>query len=80
MTNDEQKKADADLQTLSALLMVVFLATLLMGLIAMILPAVLGIFRVVTGLGWFSLLHYAVWGWWLGRHLKPDVDAETRSR
>ena len=46
MNDDQQAKSEADTRTLMALLMVVVVATLLMALIAMILPGVLGVVLV----------------------------------
>ena len=77
MNDDAQAKSDADSRTLSALLMVVVVASLILGLIAMILPGVLGIILVVGGLAWFGVLHYALWGWWLGGYLRLLEEAET---
>ncbi len=77
MSDDPQAKSDADSRTLSALLMVVVIASLILGLIAMILPGVLGIFLVVGGLAWFGVLHYALWGWWLGGYLRRLEEAES---
>lgn len=75
--DDPQAKSDADSRTLSALLMVVVIASLILGLIAMILPGVLGIILVVGGLAWFGVLHYALWGWWLGSYLRRREEAES---
>ena len=99
--DDPQTKSDADSRTLSALLMVVVIASLILGLIAlilpgvlgillvvgiaslilgliaMILPGVLGILLVVGGLAWFGVLHYALWGWWLGGYLRRREEAES---
>ena len=77
MSDDTQAKNDADSRTLSALLMVVVIASMILGLIAMILPGVLGIFLVVGGLAWFGVLHYALWGWWLGGYLRRREEAES---
>ncbi len=77
MNDDPQSKSEADSRTLSALLMVVVVASLLLGLVAMILPAVLGIILVVGGLAWFAVLHYALWGWWLGGYLRRQEAADS---
>ena len=60
--------------------MAIFLAFLGVGLFAILLfgcsggnPAVL---VLLLGIGGFMLLHYLVWGWWLGRAIvrKQDKD------
>lgn len=78
MNDDRQARSEADTRTLMALWAVVLVATLLMSLVATILPAVLGIVLVVGGIGWFALMHYVVWGWWLGGYLRRQAacDAE----
>ena len=77
MNDDEKSKSEADARTLIALLMVVLAATLIMALIAMILPAVLGVVLVVGGIGWFALMHYVVWGWWLGGYLRRQAERDA---
>jgi hypothetical protein len=76
MSDDEQARREADSRTLSALLLVVVVASLILGLIAMILPAVLGIVLIVGGMAWFGFLHYLLWGWWLGSYLKRMDEGE----
>ncbi len=77
MNDDEKSKSEADTRTLMALLVVVLAASLLMALIAMILPAVLGIVLVVGGIGWFAVMHYVVWGWWLTGYLKRQAERDA---
>ena len=77
MNDANQAKSDADARTLSALLLVVVIASLILGLIAMILPGVLGIILVLGSLAWFGVLHYALWGWWLGGYLRRLEAAES---
>ncbi|MEK6260044.1 MAG: hypothetical protein AABP62_15590 [Planctomycetota bacterium] len=76
MNDDEKTKSEADTRTLSALLMVVVVATLLMALIAMILPGVLGVVLVVGGIGWFAVMHYVLWGWWLSGYLRRQAERD----
>ena len=77
MNDDEKSKSEADTRTLMALLMIVVVASLLMAFIAMILPAVLGIVLVVGGIGWFAVMHYVVWGWWLSGYLKRQAERDA---
>jgi len=78
MSDDEKSKSEADTRTLMALLMVVVIATLLMALIAMILPGVLGIVLVVGGIGWFAVMHYVLWGWWLSGYLRRQAERDAQ--
>jgi hypothetical protein len=80
MNDEEKSKSEADTRTLSALLMVVVVATLMMALIAMILPGVLGVVVVVGGIGWFAVMHYVVWGWWLGGYLRRQAVRAAEDR
>ena len=77
MNDDEKSKSEADARTLIALLMVVLAATLIMALIAMIFPAVLGVVLVVGGIGWFAVMHYVLWGWWLGGYLRRQAERDA---
>ena len=79
MNDNEKSKSEADTRTLMALLTVVLVATLLMALIAMILPAVLGVVLVVGGIGWFAVMHYVLWGWWLGGYLRRQAERDEPS-
>ena len=77
MNDDEKSKSEADARTLIALLMVVLAATLIMALIAMILPGVLGVVVVLGGIGWFAVMHYVLWGWWLGGYLRRQAERDA---
>jgi hypothetical protein len=37
---------------------------------ALVTPHLLGIALVIAGFVGFGSLHYLIWGWWLGRHLR----------
>lgn len=47
----------------------------MIGLTAMVLPAALGFVAVIFGMFSFGVLHYLLWGWWLGKPRQPDEDA-----
>jgi CHASE2 domain-containing sensor protein len=74
MSDDRRSKTEADQRTLLALSLVMFAALLLLGLTALVVPALLGIVLVVGGMILFGSAHYVVWGWWLPRFLKRDRD------
>jgi len=78
MNDDGKAKSEADTRTFVALLLIVVAATLLLGVMALVLPQLLGVYLVVGGLAWFGLMHYLLWGWWLGSYLKRQAarDAE----
>jgi hypothetical protein len=76
MTDDANSKSEADTRTFSALLLVVVVATLLLALIGVILPGLLGVLLIVGGMAWFGVMHYLVWGWWLGDYLRRAAERE----
>lgn len=75
----DDKTREADRNTMVALLMVASVVTLLLGMMAVILPNILGIVVIVAGLGWFGVMHYALWGWWLGPYLKRMDHEDDRN-
>lgn len=81
MSDDEgRSKNEADQRTLIALLMLVFVSLLLLGLTALVMPALLGVVLVVGGMLIFGSAHYILWGWWLPRYLSrhPDPDDDKK--
>ena len=77
MSDDEDRtKSEADQRTLMALTLVVFAALLLLGLMALVMPHLLGVVLVVGGMLLFGSAHYVLWGWWLPRFLNRNRDAD----
>jgi hypothetical protein len=60
-----------NMATLVALLGMIFLGACLVGLVALVTPAALGI--VIVGFGFFLVgaFHYVTWGWWF---MRPRAD------
>ena len=80
MNDDEKAKSEADQRTFAALLMVVVIAHVLLGVMALVLPQLLGVVLVVGGIGWFAVMHYVLWGWWLPGYLKRQAERDEESR
>jgi CHASE2 domain-containing sensor protein len=81
MSDDEDRsKSQADQRTLIALLLMVFVSLLLLGLTALVMPALLGVVLVIGGMLLFGSTHYLLWGWWLPRYLNrhPDPDSDDK--
>lgn len=76
MTDEDRSKNAADQRTLVALSLLVFVAVLLLGLTALVMPALLGVVLVVGGMLLFGSAHYVLWGWWLPRYLNRNRAAE----
>ena len=74
--DDDRTKGEADQRTLMALTLVVFASLMLLGLTALVMPALLGIVLVVGGMILFGSAHYVLWGWWLPRFLNRNRDAD----
>jgi hypothetical protein len=70
MSDDDQSRNSADQRTWIALVLMVFVALSLLGLMAMVAPHLLGVILVLGGLIFFGSAHYVIWGWWLPRYLK----------
>ena len=77
MSDDPESKNDADRRTFLALFILLFMAGLLLGLTALVLPALLGVVLVVAGIGLFGVMHYLVWGWWLSGYLQRNPGPES---
>jgi hypothetical protein len=68
--------AQRDAATCLALVGVLFVASALLALVALVLPQVRALFLVVGGLLFLIGLHYVTWGWWLSRSPAPEDDAD----
>jgi len=64
--------------TAIALLGLLLISAALLGLMAMVLPQVLGILIVVLIFAVPAVFHYLLWGWWLSqvRDREREADAE----
>ena len=58
--------------TVLALLGMLLAFGALVALAAMVLPAVVGFLAVIFGIFLFGVLHYLLWGWWLGKPRRPN--------
>lgn len=76
MKDDIQAKREADQRTFAALLMVFVVANSLLGVMALVLPQLLGVVLVVGGIGWFAVMHYVLWGWWLPGYLRRQAERD----
>jgi hypothetical protein len=68
--------AQRDAATCLALVGMLFVASGLLALVALVLPQVRALILVAGGLVLFVALHYVTWGWWLSRSPAPEDDAE----
>jgi len=70
MASTESREAG----TWGALVALLVVSFGLLGLIALVTPHLLGVVLVVGGLGGFVVMHYVLWGWWLGQSLTHDAE------
>ena len=62
--------------TAIALLGLMLISAALLGLMALVLPQVLGILIVILIFAVPAAFHYLVWGWWLSQSRKREQEAE----
>jgi hypothetical protein len=70
--------SQSNVATAIALFGLVLLAAALLGLMAMVLPELLGILIVILIFAVPAAFHYLVWGWWLSQMREEELDAEAR--
>ena len=80
MNDDEQKKlkSEADARTFAALVMMIVVAHSLLGVMALVLPQLLGVVLIVAGFVWFAVMHYVLWGWWLSGYLQRQAERDAQ--
>ncbi len=74
--SDSTSTARSDMATAIALLGLVIIALGLLGLMALVLPQVLGIVIVILIFVVPAALHYLVWGWWMSQLREQEVEVE----
>jgi hypothetical protein len=62
--------------TAIALLGLLLISALLLGLMALVLPQVLGVLVVILIFALPAAIHYLVWGWWLSQARERERDEE----
>ena len=76
MKQQSPRGTQSNTATMVALLGLILLGACLVGLVALVTPAALGI--VVVGFGFFLVgaFHYLTWGWWFMRSRGPEDSDE----
>lgn len=75
-SRNSQSKNQSNAATAIALLGLVLISAALLGLMAMVLPQLLGIIIVVLIFAVPTALHYLVWGWWLSQVREREIAVE----
>jgi hypothetical protein len=70
--------SESNVATAIALFGLVLFAGALLGLMAMVLPELLGILIVILIFAVPAAFHYLVWGWWLSQMRDEELEAEGR--
>ena len=60
-----------------ALLGLLFVSLVLLGLMALVMPQLLGVLLVLDVFLTFGVLHYLLWGWWLGKRLMRPAESPS---
>ncbi len=76
MNGEPPQRAGKNAATLMALVGLIFLGACLVGLVALVTPAALGIVVVVFGFFLVGAFHYVTWGWWFMRSRRDHRDSE----
>lgn len=72
------RTARSDAATAIALLGLIVLGAGLLGLMALVLPQLLGIVIVVLIFAVPAALHYLIWGWWMSQMRDEEADQEEQ--
>ena len=52
--------------------------TMTCGVMALVLPQLLGVVLIVAGFVWFAVMHYVLWGWWLSGYLQRQAERDAQ--
>jgi len=69
-------KGESNAATAIALVGLLLIGAALLGLMALVLPHLLGIVLVILILAVPAAFHYLVWGWWLSQVRDREAEAE----
>lgn len=72
-----QSTRQANAATAIALVGLVFMGVALLGLMAMVLPQLLGVIIVVLIFAVPAAFHYLIWGWWLSQSREAENKSEN---
>jgi hypothetical protein len=70
--------SQSNVATAIALFGLVLVAAALLGLMAMVLPELLGILIVILIFAVPAAFHYLIWGWWLSQMRDEELKAEGK--
>jgi hypothetical protein len=75
---NSQSTGQSNAATAIAMLGLLLISAALLGLMAMVLPQVLGILIVILIFAVPAVFHYLLWGWWLSqvRDRESEADAD----
>jgi hypothetical protein len=70
--------SQSNVATALALFGLMLISAALLGLMAMVLPELLGILIVILIFAVPAAFHYLIWGWWLSQLRDEELEAEGR--
>jgi Flp pilus assembly protein TadB len=62
--------------TAIALAGLIFMSVAILGLMALVLPQLLGVLLVILIFAVPAAFHYLIWGWWLSQARNAELDEE----
>src|SRR5262245_61309209 len=71
------RRGESNAATAIALVGLILAGAALLGLMALVLPELLGIVVVVLIFAVPAAFHYVVWGWWLSRMKDEEAESEA---
>jgi hypothetical protein len=79
--NSRTTRSQSNAATAIALFGLILMSAALLGLMALVLPELLGVLLVILIFAVPAFFHYLIWGWWLSRALNspPDNDSTNDS-
>ncbi len=75
-SRNSSSNSQSNAATAIALLGLLLIAAALLGLMALVLPQVLGILIVILIFAVPAVFHYLVWGWWLSQVRDREAEME----
>jgi hypothetical protein len=71
---------ESNAATAIALVGLVLMSAAILGLMALVLPELLGVLVVVLIFAVPAVFHYLIWGWWLSQMRDTQPDDETNDK
>jgi Flp pilus assembly protein TadB len=78
--NSPASRNQSNAGTAIALAGLVFISLAILGLMALVLPQLLGVLVVILIFAIPAAFHYLIWGWWLSQARNKQLDEEENEK